>query len=207
MVGLCVHPLGIYAACVVKDGSWAFLDVAAGRCLRRVPTRTGEAPLEHLCGALHPDGLLLGTGTSTGSVKIWDVREAKLATELADHQGGVHSVAFSENGYLVATGDGSGELRLWDLRKSSVTQTASVSTSSVKSVSLDYSGSYLAATGGPKGCGLVVKAVKDWSASLGGEVQTLAHSKAVTALAWGPNATFLASCGMDRAVKIFVPTD
>ena len=61
-------------------------------------------------------------------------------------------------------------------------------------------GSYLAI-----GCDteLAIKVVKDWSDCILAEGTKKAHSKAITALAWGPRASFLASTAADRAIKIY----
>jgi WD40 repeat protein len=62
---------------------------------------------------------------------------------------------------------------------------------------LDYSGQYLACAGSK---GIVVYETKTW-----GLVGTLdnCHSNSVTALAFGPDATFLASASKDRSLKFF----
>ena len=75
----------------------------------------------------------------------------------------------------------------------------------ITSVAFDYSGQYLAAAGGGgDGCGLrVFSVIKGLS-----DLMTLpeAHTKTVSGIAWGPDASFLASCGHDRAVKLWSPS-
>jgi pre-mRNA-processing factor 19 len=66
------------------DGSWAFVDINSSACLRKVQSNAGSVanPEDgYLCGQLHPDGLILGTGTSGGVVKIWDIREQKCVAQ------------------------------------------------------------------------------------------------------------------------------
>lgn len=65
----------------------------------------------------HPDGLILGTATTNGSFKIWDIREQKEVTTLKESDGSIHSISFSENGYTTATAHSNGEVMIWDLRK------------------------------------------------------------------------------------------
>ena len=85
----------------------------------------------YLSAQLHPDGIIIGTGTRSGLLRIWDVRAQTVAgtcdsatsdaelgvTSIANVSNGVSSVSFSENGYIVAAGYENGYVRLWDLRK------------------------------------------------------------------------------------------
>ncbi len=98
---------------VSLDGSWHFLDIIGGSCLKVVGGDAGE----YTSCAFHPDGLILGTGTSAGVLKVWDIREQQNVANCAEHTGAIHSVSFSENGYLVATGSEDGSVKIWDLRK------------------------------------------------------------------------------------------
>lgn len=49
--------------------------------------------------SIHPDGLILGTGTSSGTVRIWDIKSQQVPATFEQHTGTITSLAFSENGY------------------------------------------------------------------------------------------------------------
>ena len=42
----------------------------------------------------HPDGLFFGVGTSTGGVKIWDIRNRVEVAPFGGHAGAVNALAF-----------------------------------------------------------------------------------------------------------------
>ena len=126
VTALALHPTGDYLLSTSTDGSWGFVDIEASKCVGQVSLGTTQAD-QLLCGQLHPDGLLFGTGTAGGVLKIWDIREQKSVLEFASPAAGnantgaaknsVRCVSFSENGYLLAAGGDDGGAHIWDLRK------------------------------------------------------------------------------------------
>jgi pre-mRNA-processing factor 19 len=121
VVGLTIHPTGNYFVSVGQDQDWHFVDVVRKAPLKIVHDSTGQA-FQYSASSFHPDGLILGTGTSIGQFKIWDVREQKNVANLQEHAGAIQSINFSENGYLAATGSVDGFVKIWDLRKLTCTK-------------------------------------------------------------------------------------
>lgn len=195
-----IHPTGNYMISLSADSSWHFLDIARGQCLKKV---TKDEQFKYTSCAFHPDGLILGTTTDTGTLKIWDIREQENVANLAGHTGSINSVSFSENGYLVASGSDDGNVKIWDLRKLQCTKTLNVGSAPVSSVAFDSSGMFLAiGGGGDAGTDVQVKVVKDWSQSATLEAQ---NTKPVTGLCWSAFAKSLVTCSMDRTVKVYTP--
>jgi pre-mRNA-processing factor 19 len=104
-------------------------------------------------GGFHPDGLLVGTATNNGIVRIWEAKSGNNVTSLLAHEGHkISSIGFSENGYYLATSsDSQGLVKLWDLRKLSNFHTIDLSAhgvSGVTKVAFDFSAQYLGVAAG-----------------------------------------------------------
>ena len=149
----------------------------------------------YTCIGLHPDGIIVGTGLSDGAVRAWDIVQGAPLTLLERHGGAVTSMSFSENGYVLATGGEDGVVKLWDLRGPSEITSIAAEAGAIRAVAFDLSRSYLAAVGDD----VRVYAQKTWHKLL----EVSGHAKDATAVAWSPDAHFLVTTGMDRALKVY----
>lgn len=193
VTGLALHPMGEHVASASLDGTWAFHDINTGTRLASV-----DAPgSEGLTSAqFHPDALLLATGMSGGTIRVWDIKSQNNVANFEGHTGATTSVAFSENGYYLATASKDGSIKMWDLRKLENFKTITGSKSTpFTSVALDHSGNYLAAGGAD--VRLYVTRSLDHITTLGD------HSGTVTGVRFGADASFVASTSLDRSLKIF----
>ncbi|XP_046546511.1 pre-mRNA-processing factor 19-like [Haliotis rubra] len=196
VTGISLHATGDFLLSCSQDMHWAFSDIRTGRVLTKVcDTSSGSAPAL-TCAQFHPDGLIFGTGTEDSVIKIWDLKERTNVANFPGHQGPITSIAFSENGYYLATSAEDSVVKLWDLRKLKNFKTIQLDDSyEVKSLTFDQSGTYLAVAGSDVRAYLC----KQWS-----ELAVFNdHTAAATGIRFGDNATFMASCSMDRSLKFF----
>ncbi|XP_011013445.1 PREDICTED: pre-mRNA-processing factor 19-like [Populus euphratica] len=141
-----VHSTNNYFVTASLDNTWCFYDLSSGLCLTQVADTSKTDG--YTSAAFHPDGLILGTGTSEAVVKIWDVKSQANVAKFEGHVGPVTAISFSENGYFLATA-AHDSVKLWDLRKLKNFRTLNLydSDTPTNSVEFDHSGSYLGISG------------------------------------------------------------
>lgn len=195
-----VHATNNYVVSASLDSTWCFYDLTSGSCLTQVgDTSDGDG---YTSAAFHPDGLILGTGTSQANVRIWDVKSQSNVAKFEGHSGPVSAISFSENGYFLATAADDG-VKLWDLRKLRNFRTFAPydSNTSTNSVDFDHSGSYLAIAGSDIRVYQVANVKSEWNC-----VKTfpdLSGTGKATSVKFGPNAQYLTVGSMDRNLRIF----
>jgi len=194
VTGCSVHATGDYFATCSYDKSWCFHNIETGKTLLNVTDKSVEKGFGCLC--LHPDGLILGTGTQEKLVRMWDLKSQSNVATFEGHTKDVTSVSFSENGYHMASASADGTVRLWDLRKLKNIKILELGKDPVSTVTFDKSGQYLACGAGNE---MKLYLVKQWEL-----LHTIKeHSGPITDLCFSPNATYVASTSMDRSLKYY----
>src|SRR5437868_184657 len=67
-----------------------------------------------LCLACSPTERIAVTGSSRGTVTVWDLARKQVLRILPGHDEAVNSVAFMADGRILASGSGDGVIKTWD---------------------------------------------------------------------------------------------
>lgn len=202
---LALHPTDTLVASAAADGTWSIIDLASAKpSILLTVSLPADAPdgTANTAIAFHPDGKLLGVGSSDSVIRFFDIVTGSCLKTFDGHAAGaISSLSFSENGYSLASSAlGSSEVKLWDLREGKPACSHTLQANSVvHAVAFDTSAQFLAAAGtdlrvfGYKKANKVVS----WDQLVVAED----NQAELTAAAWGPDGNELAVAGMDRTVR------
>jgi len=192
VVQISLHSTLDYLVSASRDFTWAFHSIETAKTLLQV-VEPDQSPLT--CAMLHPDGVILATGTDANLIRIWDLKSQKNMATFQGHKGAITDLRFSENGYYLATSAMDNQVKLWDLRGPKNIHSLKLDTP-VKKLDYDYSGKYLATATGNE--------IRIFTGKHLEHVVTLdGHTAEVTDIKFGHDALFLTSTSMDRTLRFW----
>ncbi len=157
---------------------------------------------------LSPDGRTLASASLDGTVQLWDWRSRRLRLTLKAHTGKVKALAYTTDNRIRACGTGlDGKLRLWDAGTGVVLSVMQEHTGLTETAAFSWDGNTLASAGLEDSkiflSNVETALVNDGSwgnSSLQGTLT--GNSDGITALAFSPAGTMLASGGLDGKIHL-----
>ena len=175
--GLAVHPTQSFFVLSSTDKTYSVHDISNfSQIFRSAASEDAFASL-----SLHPDGCLIGLGTPSSTIQIYDIRTGAIAASLAPTSASpftVGTLSFSENGYHLLAPDSLSSVAVWDLRKQRATQSISLGDDfKIHKALYDSSAQFLGVAGNQ---GVKIFAHKTWDEIVqldDGEVSDFAFGK------------------------------
>ena len=163
------------------------------------PTRPFRSPFEMLglqwvlAVAYSPDGkMLASSGSSDGTIQLWDVETGKQLSTLKGHTEMVDTLVFSPDSTTLVSGSRDDTLRVWDLNAGRMLRKLSGHSNDIRSVVFSTDGKMLAS-------GSKDSSVRLWDAKTWRFLPTLrGHYFGVRGAAFSPNGKTVVSAGDNR---------
>ncbi|KAJ7875853.1 hypothetical protein B0H13DRAFT_2668785 [Mycena leptocephala] len=137
--------------------------------------------------AFWPDGSRIVSGSSEGTVKIWNVMTGEEERVFSGHSDRVNSVAVSPDGLFIVSGSKDKTVKLWNVATNAEQRTLVGHRARVTSVAFSSNGSYIVS-------GSWDLTVRIWSLTNGEETPTvLRHPNRVQSVALSPDGSRIAA--------------
>lgn len=191
--GLRITPDKRQVLAATQAGSIHIFDATNGNEIGQLSAHRGEI----LSLDLSPNGLWIISGSSDGTLRLWDMR-SKTQKILHQEETWYRAVAFAPNGQSFAVGDDEGIVRVWNTLNQKIIAQWDIE-QSVRSLSFSDDGSHLVTNHAKGGIGL-------WNVQKKKEVQHFGTGRMAT-VQFSPDGKVIAACDYDYLVTLWNAED
>ena len=147
--------------------------------------------------AFAPHGNTIASGSSDGTIRLWDANSGRNIHTLTGHTESVLSVAFAPHGNTIASGSYGDTIRLWDVNTGRHLRTLTGHTDAVWSVAFSPDANTIAS-------GSRDETIRLWDANTGRYIRTLTgHTSEVNSVAFSPHGSTIASGSLDDTIRLW----
>ena len=203
------HQNGVWSLAWSPDGTKLATAGVGGACVWDPETAeklvTLGSPLDAFLTvysvSFSPDGKLIATGSSDGSVNVFDPKTGEIVKQLAGHTLPVIVTAWSPNGKYLASGSIDRTTIIWDVQtwseKCVLRNYMPSSRNDINGLAWSPDGTMLA-TAGQEGN------IHVWDVEAETDTRMLsAHLGWARGVAWSPNGSILATSGQDASIRLW----
>ncbi|BAI93121.1 serine/threonine protein kinase [Arthrospira platensis FACHB-971] len=157
--------------------------------------RSGDGPIWSL--AITPDGQLVASGQTDGSINLVDIDTGTVVNTLSGHNQPVGTIAIAPEGRFLASAGGDGTIRIWDLWNSRLVRVLPGHRSWVHALAFSPDGASLASAGGDG-------SIRLWNVDTGFEERTLrGYGEQIQAIVFSANGEMLISGSSNGLLELW----
>lgn len=199
------HPSVVFATAFSADGSRLaavgdrFVTIwSRNPAYHREVERQGET---FHGAAFAPDGRTLALGAEDGTIRLWDLPEARERAVLRGHTGTVRCLAFSPDGKLLVSGSQEGRLLVWDPARGTRLRTlVKEGGSPIRAVAFAPDGRTLGVADATyRASDVILYDVETGSVS----ARLRGHPLGINDIAFSRDGGTVATAGVDRAIRLW----
>ncbi len=173
--------------------------------IKRIPPQLKTSPVRTLMQsfspvlaiAVSPDGELVASGNTDGTIQILDIDTGDVLQTLSGHSGPVGALAISPNGRLLVSGSGDNTVKVWDLWSGQLVKMLYGHQAWVYGVAFSPDGQTIASVSRDQ-------TLRLWDVQTSQEIAQLrGYAEDVQSIAFSPDRQTLVSGGSDGSIEIW----
>ncbi len=146
-----------------------------------------------------PDGSMIASGSSDGTIKIWNMETGSEIRTIEAHYYDVNSLCYSTDGSRLASGSGDGRIKIWDPYTGTMIKMFPLQSGGVKAICYSPDGKQIAS-------GNDDNEIKILDSETGDEIRVIEgenYNYGIFSICYSPDGKRISSGGEDKKVRIW----